>query len=143
MLGRIDKTEPELIESFPTDLGTPMERAAWMLGRLLEQAPALARPVIRSMLLPRLETLNSEDLIASLAMIKDQVLPWVMFGDTGHSASDDDDPEVPGYVEPQVLQDQSGREGALRRADGEWQDDLGRSPYPDDGVSNGRHRPEA
>lgn len=99
-------------EPFPTDLETPSERAAWLMGHLLEAAPSMARPIIRSMLLPKLEQLDEGSLIETLVLIKDQVLPWVLSGDVG--------------VDPEAgFHDQSGREDAVRGADGVWQDDPG------------------
>ena len=144
MLGQIVKTEQGSIESFPTDLTTPLQRAAWIMGRMLEQVPGPVRPIIRSMLLPKLETLSSEDLIDSLVTIKDSLLPWVLWGDTGEPVYDaDNPPPALRSLDSAVVQDQSGREGALRGEDGEWEDHASRPDYPDNGLSNGRHRPEA
>ena len=67
------------------ELPTIEERVAWLLGKMLQQAPTMARPILRSMLLPRLEQLPSEALIETLGIFRDQILPWLL----------DDQPVVP------------------------------------------------
>lgn len=62
-------------------LPTIEERVGFLMGRMLEQAPPLARPVLRSMLLPKLETLSSESLAEILGDLHGVVLPWLLTGD--------------------------------------------------------------
>ena len=67
----------------PDELPTVEERTAYLMGLMLDQAPSFARPILRSMLLPKLETLSSESLAATLQFLQDVILPWVLTGDTG------------------------------------------------------------
>jgi hypothetical protein len=62
-------------------LPTPQQRTAWLLGRVTDKAPAMARPLIRSMLLPKLEQLDSESLVETLVFLQTVVLPWLIEGD--------------------------------------------------------------
>jgi hypothetical protein len=72
--------DPEALPNLPTT----MERMAWLLGRLTDQIPAVARPLVRSMLLPALERQDSASLTEILVTIQTVVLPWVI----GDDASD-------------------------------------------------------
>lgn len=62
-------------------LPTVEERVGFLMGQMLQAAPPLARPVLRSMLLPKLETLNSESLAEILEDLNGVVLPWLLTGD--------------------------------------------------------------
>lgn len=72
----------------PADLRTPVERASWLMGQMVNRAPAVARPIIRSMLLPQLEQLNDEVLIETLATLQTVILPWVVDGTLPGSQSE-------------------------------------------------------
>lgn len=63
------------------ELPTVSHRTAYLLGRMLEQAPAMARPVMRSMLLPKLEGLDEASLVATLELLRGSILPWLITGD--------------------------------------------------------------
>lgn len=95
------------------ELPTIQHRTAYLLGLMLEQAPAMARPVMRSMLLPKLEGLDSESLTGTLEQLRDVVLPWLITGDTGGAT-----------IDGSSLPDQGERAMSVRGEDGQREDDV-------------------
>ena len=83
---------PLAVEDLP-NLPTIQDRVAWLLGRLTEQTPKPVRPMIRSLLLPKLATLDDASLTETLVVFQDVILPWVLTGvpsDGGASADEDE-----------------------------------------------------
>ena len=76
------------------NLPSSKERMAWFLGQVTELAPRMARPIIRSMLLPELEKQDSTSLVETLVLLQTTVLPWVIAGDApdGYDAGPDYEP---------------------------------------------------
>lgn len=117
-----------------SDLPTPMERTAYVLGRMLDSAPKLAQPVLRSLLLPRLATLDSVALTEALDTLRNDLLPWLIDGSR---------PGEPTPVPVEPVQDTSGRALSVRGEDGLGENDTSRQGDTGDGLPDGSHRPEA
>jgi hypothetical protein len=75
LTGFLDLEPTELL-----NLPTVRERTAWLMGRVTDKTPTLVRPIVRSMLLPKLEALDSESLTEALELLRTVVLPWVLNG---------------------------------------------------------------
>ena len=72
-------------DNLPTDIPTIEERVVWILGRATARAPIAVRPLIRSLLLPKLATLDSATLTENLEAVRTVLLPWVL-GDGGYQS---------------------------------------------------------
>lgn len=75
-------------------LPTVKDRTAWLLGKATGKTPPMVRPLIRSMLLPKLEALDSESLTAALTYLQETVLPWLIGDSSDEGALYDDDAYV-------------------------------------------------
>jgi hypothetical protein len=82
----------DLRGQLPT-LPTVQARTAWLLGRVTDKAPTMVRPLIRSMLLPKLEQLDEASLTEALGALQTTILPWLI-GDNDDDAIAADE----GYV---------------------------------------------
>ena len=71
-------------------LPTAKDRVAWLLGKMNEQAPLMVRPMIRSLLLPKLEALDEQSLTETLVVLQTVILPWLV-GAGGSQQQDDPD----------------------------------------------------
>jgi hypothetical protein len=69
-------------------LPTVQARTAWLLGRATDKAPAAIRPIVRSMLLPKLEALDSTSLLEALTVLQTAVLPWLIGDNTNDAELD-------------------------------------------------------
>jgi hypothetical protein len=75
-------------ETLPS-LPTVRARTTWLLAKATAQTPAMVRPLIRSLLLPKLEQLDSESLETALLFLQETVLPWLVGSSDGADVGPD------------------------------------------------------